>query len=315
VLHPNLWSHYSRYQIEHMWFEPACEAGMLLLPPDVGWQAALIAADLVIGDQGSVTLYATTLDKPILLAASGIDVVPRTPPGKLASVAARLTPELPLREQIEVAIDKHRPGEFAFLTDQMISNRGQAARTLQRLCYEQLSLPLPGSAPPPRAYPAPELSARTPASFVVFSSLTKGGDVTVSRFPAALRNRDAVGPGDMWHLCADHAEPDRRLPGQASVVVRSRSASPRSARDWTEGAFGMYPGALITAAAIPHGCVARTRDGRHYMVKGIEPSLAASVLYTMIRARADIAGAVGGVTVRTGSATTRVRITPDPASF
>jgi hypothetical protein len=65
VLHPNVWSWYGEFQIESLWLDRARDAGLLLLPPDNGWKAALISADLVIGDQGSVTLYAAALDKPV----------------------------------------------------------------------------------------------------------------------------------------------------------------------------------------------------------------------------------------------------------
>ncbi|MFC7740294.1 hypothetical protein ACFQXA_03960 [Nocardiopsis composta] len=63
---------------------------MRLIPPEQGWQAALVAADAVIGDHGSVTYYAAALGRPVLLAAfdegevlpgSHIDLLGRAAPG------------------------------------------------------------------------------------------------------------------------------------------------------------------------------------------------------------------------------------------
>jgi len=310
ILHPNVWSWYGEYQIERLWLDDARDAGLLFLPPEDGWQAALIAADLVVGDQGSVTLYAAALDKPVLLGASGVSVVPRTPPDDLARSVTRLSPGLPLLEQVEMAIARHRPGQYAFLADQLFSNRGESARVLQRLCYEQLGLALPGSAVPPRAYPEPGPRVTAPTSFWTYSAAITAGELVMRRFPAAVHDRDTSGPGEMRHLCADHADPDRRLPGRASVVVRGRVASAGDASAWAESAFRLYPGARITAGATPDGCRARTWDGRRFAIYGADPTLAASVLYTLVRVGAR---AEGDVAVRTGRETVRLRITPDPA--
>jgi hypothetical protein len=68
VLHPHVWHGHSPHQIRS-WLADCVRAGLILIPPLEGWRAALIAADIVVGDHGAVTCYAAALDKPVALAA------------------------------------------------------------------------------------------------------------------------------------------------------------------------------------------------------------------------------------------------------
>ncbi|GAA1994753.1 helix-turn-helix transcriptional regulator [Amycolatopsis minnesotensis] len=65
VLHPNVWVHHGSWQITG-WLRTALDHGLLLIPPLGGEQAALVAADVVIGDHGALTAYAAALDHPVL---------------------------------------------------------------------------------------------------------------------------------------------------------------------------------------------------------------------------------------------------------
>src|SRR5699024_437078 len=57
VLHPGVWLRYSPRQIRG-WYEQARRRGLRILEPTSPWLAACLGADVVIGDQGSVTYYA-----------------------------------------------------------------------------------------------------------------------------------------------------------------------------------------------------------------------------------------------------------------
>lgn len=59
VLHPNIWAGHGPGQVR-LWLDRARRAGLALVDPLAGWRQALIAADLVIGDFGSVSYYAAT---------------------------------------------------------------------------------------------------------------------------------------------------------------------------------------------------------------------------------------------------------------
>jgi hypothetical protein len=293
VLHPNIWSRYGDNQVQRLWLDNAMDAGLLLIPPTTGWQAALAAADLVIGDQGSVTLYAAALDRPVMLGAIGTTVVPGTPPERLSLMAERLDPGLPLREQVEAGIGRHRDGMFGPLAADMFSSVGDSARALRALCYDRLRLAPPSGRPLIRAFPPPSPSARTVGSHVVYSAYSEAGatggpgaggvaeaggvagaggadgtkrSVTVWRFPAAVGGLGMSGRGIYRHVCAAYDDPDRELPGNASAVVRRTLASPAAASAWLARALELYPGSLIAGAAVRGGCLAGLRNGSRFLV-------------------------------------------------
>ncbi|MZD04412.1 hypothetical protein GTW43_04860, partial [Streptomyces sp. SID5785] len=54
VLHPNVWHGHGPGQVR-AWLDRARRAGLALIDPLHGWRQALLAADAVIGDHGSVT--------------------------------------------------------------------------------------------------------------------------------------------------------------------------------------------------------------------------------------------------------------------
>lgn len=64
VLHPNVWSAHGRWQILG-WLREALDLGLLLVQPGSEY-AAVVAADVVIGDRGSLTRYAADLGSPTL---------------------------------------------------------------------------------------------------------------------------------------------------------------------------------------------------------------------------------------------------------
>ncbi|MET8606227.1 hypothetical protein ABZV92_22045 [Streptomyces rubiginosohelvolus] len=72
VLHPNIWHGHGPGQIR-AWLDRARRAGLALINPLEDWRQALVAADLVIGDHGSVTYYAAALGTPVLLGAAPLE--------------------------------------------------------------------------------------------------------------------------------------------------------------------------------------------------------------------------------------------------
>ncbi|MEK8169536.1 hypothetical protein NKH77_06210 [Streptomyces sp. M19] len=89
-----------------------------------GWRPALVAADAVVGDHGSVTLYGAALDKPTVLAAFGSDAVPGTAGAALAETAPRLDPYRSPYEQVEEAVRTHVPGRYAPIADRAFAVPG-----------------------------------------------------------------------------------------------------------------------------------------------------------------------------------------------
>src|SRR3569833_2195627 len=140
VLHPNIWSVPGRYGIRQC-LAKALEAGLILIPPTEGWQAALVAADVVMGDHGSGTQYACGLGKPVILVAMGNEVVLGTPPARLARTAPWLDANRPFEPQIRQAIDEYEVDMYRDLAEGMFAHRGDAALQFARLVYELLDQP------------------------------------------------------------------------------------------------------------------------------------------------------------------------------
>ncbi|SHH09663.1 hypothetical protein [Streptoalloteichus hindustanus] len=266
VLHPNVWHGHSRWQTRS-WLATAQEAGLILVPPTEGWRAALVAADCVIGDHGSVTFYAATLGVPVLLASDGGgQVVPDTPLAALQSLAPRLDLGRGLRAQLAEAADEPQPARYAGLAAAAFAEPGRSAHLLRDLMYHLMDLTPPSR--PPRTDPVPVPSTRLPAvtAFQVFTEVQDAPTpvVRLHRFAAVLDDDTDRGTGlRRQHLAVDLDEPDERLLESASVLFRRDVDE----RDWARGAdaeeiFRRYPGCRVVAGVDDaHRCLLRLRDG------------------------------------------------------
>jgi hypothetical protein len=158
ILHPNCWTAHGKWQIK-AWFAAARRAGLLLIPPERGWQATLAAADVVIGDHGSATLYASALDIPILLA-SGFplrDLSGEAAQRQLARLASRLRTDRPVLPQVVKAMDGHQPGRYIPVAELITSEPGRFAGVARRQMYRMLRLPEPEEPAVQALAPAPRL--------------------------------------------------------------------------------------------------------------------------------------------------------------
>ncbi|MEC3976375.1 hypothetical protein [Amycolatopsis sp. H20-H5] len=155
VLHPNVWAVHGRRQVT-AWLSDALAAGLLLIPPDQGWQATMIASDWVIGDQGSTTAYAAAAGTPVTLATHPGD---QLRPGSIADVvghhAPRLNHDQPLHVQAAMAVER-RAGLVPAVSAAISSRPGQSAKILRRAMYRQLQLSEPESQAVTNVLPSPE---------------------------------------------------------------------------------------------------------------------------------------------------------------
>ncbi|MFB9248329.1 hypothetical protein ACFFWE_08825 [Sphaerisporangium melleum] len=155
LLHPNIWFAHGVWQVR-TWLADGLRHGLGLVPPGADWRGVLAAADLVIGDHGSVTAYATAAGVPVLLAEfADSDVDPASPAGELAAVAPRLSADGPLREQFAVARDRASAGRYEGVAARITSEPGHFDRNMRRLMYRLLELPQPATitVTPPAAVP------------------------------------------------------------------------------------------------------------------------------------------------------------------
>ncbi|MFG2225269.1 hypothetical protein [Streptomyces sp. NPDC048644] len=300
VLHPNIWLGHGPGQVK-AWLDRARRGGLALLDPLEGWRQALLAADLVIGDHGSVTYYAAALGTPVLLGAAPLDGLdPTSPVADFVRTAPRLDPRRPLRRQLEAAITGHRPlpGPAELTT----SVPDKSADLLRALFYELIGiaepdwpalldpLPLPPYEPPQHAAP-----------LHVLTLLTGEREVTIRRFAEPSHEPDealdgaledvvggavegmAEGPiagdvaasGGRTGRCGREAEEahtavhedatDREAVATADVIFRYGAADdPRLGPPevWGTEVLAQWPNCALAAyISEPGVCTVRTRAG------------------------------------------------------
>ncbi|MFI0739939.1 hypothetical protein ACH4PU_17905 [Streptomyces sp. NPDC021100] len=147
VLHPNIWYGHGPGQVR-AWLERARRAGLTPVDPLEDWRQALIAADCVIGDHGSVTYYAAAIGRPVLLGSfPEADLDPESPVAALGRAAPRLRASDDLRHRIAAVIESHDPGAYAALAELTSSAPGRSAALLRRLLYRIMDLPEPAGRP------------------------------------------------------------------------------------------------------------------------------------------------------------------------
>ncbi|MFJ2606839.1 hypothetical protein ACIO13_17945 [Streptomyces sp. NPDC087425] len=310
IVHPNVWSAHGSWQIRTLQ-AAALDAGLLLMPTVHAWRPALVAADVLVGDHGSVTLYGAAAGTPLLLATFGGDAVPGTAVHDLAAVAPRLDPRGDLRRQVEDVVREHPPERYAAVAAQAFAEPGQALARLRTALYRLLKLPEPTSSPPTAlVLPVPDPPDTPVTSWEVTTSVA--GDrtaptVTMRRFPATVAAHGRTPPDSdtlFTHLACADDERDLRLTESASVLVR-RHAAPTSvgALRWIEDTLAQLPGSLVAASAVRGGgCLIGLSDGQvvEAATTGpeLDPGVPAAVVHACLRAGIPLDGT--HVTLRIG---------------
>ncbi|TJZ52158.1 hypothetical protein FCH28_20250 [Streptomyces piniterrae] len=306
AIHPNAWHWHGGWQIRS-WLEPYIRAGLLVPTPESdSWKAAICAADAFIGDHGSLTLYAAAHGLPGLLASFDDDCVAAgSPMARLGELLPRVSPSLPLRQQLAHAA-RRQPGDarIARAAAQVTSRPGEALSRLRELCYAHLGLaePVDPVVPRPVALPVERTAPRrTPLAqplFVAtrFTDAEAGEEgpgrpqVTVRRYPAALQGERGTHLTDP-HVVVEEGEPEERWAGVADIVVIRRS-TPRGPTPAPERLFTRHPGCIVVAVPAPAGsagdCTLHLRDGREFTARWggsawwTEPAVAASALHAWL---------------------------------
>jgi hypothetical protein len=314
VLHPNIWHGHGPGQIRS-WLDRARRGGLALVDPLEGWQQALLAADVVVGDFGSVSYYAAAHGTPVLLGAAPLaGLAADSPVADFVRRAPRLDPYEPLRPQLEALLATHHPlsGPAEFTT----SAPGEAAARLRRVFYDVLALPEP-TAPAlldPLPLPAYDPPVRT-AALRVLTGLLGAGEVSVTRY--ADPRFEPTGAGEA-HTAVHEDTLDPGLLSLADVIFRYGSPDdPRLGPPeyWTAEVLERHPGCALAAYVTGAGsCVVRTRDGALLRLaadpQAADPAAYASALYAWLALGKDPADLAGGLTVWTGQTAHQVSVTP-----
>ncbi|MEY9860718.1 hypothetical protein ABH935_006355, partial [Catenulispora sp. GAS73] len=274
VIHPNVIHAHGPAEVERV-LAHARRGGLLMVPP-MDWRAALLAADAVVGDHGSVTFYGAALGIPTILATYPADAVdPGSPIARFAEAAPRLVSNASLRDQIEKLIATYEPARYAEMTGCVTSVPGRSLELLRALFYQHLALPEPAwpavPEPVPLLYHCPQRAT---------ALWTRVVNERVERYPMAVAH--ATTPRAGGHIVVDSTRPVGRAAQMADVLVRE---APGASAQWARHAFEQLPGLTVAAVVEEDTCRMWLRDGTEHVRRaapGEDPSVLASVLYNEV---------------------------------
>ncbi|WP_367038900.1 hypothetical protein [Streptomyces sp. Je 1-332] len=284
VLHPNIWYGHGPGQIR-AWLDQARRSGLTLIDPAQAWRQALLAADVVLGDFGAATYYASALGTPVLMAATGQDRLdPDTPLAAFVRDAPRLDPHGPLRRQVEKLLADHQPA--ADPAEFVTSVPGSSAALLRRHFYALMDLPEPAT--PALLEPLPLTPHDPPRLTAPLRVLTRvrRTDIAIARSTEQPYEAD----GDV-HLAVHEDTRDPGLLELADVIVREGAADdPRlgGPEAWTAEILGRHAHCAVAAyVSGPHECTLRSRQ--HGLLRlsagpgaDLDPAAYASSLYAWL---------------------------------
>jgi hypothetical protein len=153
LVHPGVWSWHGRRRVR-AWLADSMRRGLTLVPPEEDWRGVLAAADVVIGDAGSVTCYSAAIGRPVLLAnfpAEEID--PASAAATLGQAAPRLCVGRPIVPQFEEAAAAWSPEEHRKVRARVTDAPGQSAGIIRAIAYRLMTLSEPVA--PPEVGPVP----------------------------------------------------------------------------------------------------------------------------------------------------------------
>ena len=316
ALHPNAWHGHGPWQIR-TWLANCVRAGLVLIPPVEGWRAALVAADCVIGDHGSVTCYGAALDTPTILGAFPAgDVAADSPVDLLGRLAPRLDRARGLRQQVDHAIAEHRPGRYSSVSDLVSSWPGESVSRLRAMCYSLMRLVEPLGEPPLPRIPTTGLPGRrlTPSAAYVACEFVDGY-ATVTRHAAEPWQGQPDGPPlESGHLVVSAEHPGQHLLAVADIVLAAESDLMLGPRKWLSDTLQTRR-ALRTAAVLtgPNRCLVGRQSGERIEVAAADtaqcdPALFASVVHAWLATGRRIEELGSGLTVRAGATSDTVGI-------
>ena len=281
ALHPGVWSAHRPWQVRS-WLARAEHNGVAVVAGPDAWQAALVAASVVLADHGSVGLYAAALDKPVLLAGGdAATTVPGSATAELAAVAPTWNGAGDLRESIDLAIGRHAPGAYATVTRLLVepgTGPDDCARRLRGLLYELLGLAEPVS-PAQFAPLMIPTAAQPPTPAHVVGATVTADAVRIQRFADLGHGRphDAL---PYRHLTADLRSAGI---GQLSAAAILTTGADAMDDDLAARELARWPQARLVAATDGHTCTVWSRNGVTIMrAAAVDPLVLASLAYVRL---------------------------------
>ncbi|NNH76078.1 hypothetical protein HLB23_40605 [Nocardia uniformis] len=304
--HPNIRAGHSAWQFAE-YLSGAARAGVYV-PDDIDmWRSAIIAADLVVGDHGSVPFYSTALGNPLLLAtvpAHSVD--PRSPIARLLRTAPRLDLSGDLLAQVRRAIELHDPQRYSPITALTTSEPDRSAAILRTAMYRMMGLAEPGEPAEISTLPMPSNYLTGPDSHLVLAEITAVRTAAVNRFPAERLRSDPDVPRGA-HVVIGVNEPRRRWLEVADIVIGDTGPE---TREWVAATLSRLPGCVLAAAPVDdRRWLLGVGGGRFLAFEGSATAcrLFASVAYHGVVRGAGLDSMTGHWTIECGGGVHRVR--------
>ncbi|WP_143267021.1 hypothetical protein [Amycolatopsis thailandensis] len=157
TLHPALWFGHGPRQVA-AWLAKYRDQGVRVVQPGMGWRGLLTAADVLVGDHGSVTPYAAGLGVPVLRTPGAGE---RAPAGAAMELVAAAAPEFcadrPFAKQCRRATAALDVATSEAVARRISSRPGRAATLLRSAMYQQMGMNEPVTAPTAVAVGSPRL--------------------------------------------------------------------------------------------------------------------------------------------------------------
>ncbi|KAB2591185.1 hypothetical protein [Streptomyces arboris] len=320
VFHPNVWARHSRPGVLER-LGAAVDAGLMIIPPQEGWRAAVVASDWVVGDHGSTTFYSAAADRVTLLAATGLDELdPASPAAAFGQEAPRLDPDGDVYAQLLAAARGHDPAGLRPVVDRQLASVDTSGEVTRARMYAFLAgrgVGVPDAAPQPLPVPDPEPLRRTAATaYDVTGTHDLRGTVDLQRRPlVAGHHTEARG---FYAVTTEENHP--HWPHAAEVLARTVADAEVAALDWAADAAVRYENLNVLVARLDESrCLVRLRGGRQLEARTerswgerrplLDPVLLGSAVNLWMTGARRSKDLTDGLTLRTGRWEVRVAFT------
>ncbi|KAF0846698.1 hypothetical protein FNL39_104119 [Nocardia caishijiensis] len=242
--HPNIVAGHSSWQFGE--YTAAARRAGVTIPKDVdAWRTAIIAADIVVGDHGSVPFYSAALGIPLILATAPVESVdPRSPIAKLLDTAPRIDIRGDLATQIRDVIIDHDPDRYSPITTFTTSEPDASPANLRSLMYRTMKFPEPAEPAELSALPMPSQPLHAPHSYLAVVRSGRNRTASIIRYPAE-RLRSGYETPRGTYIVVGTTEPRRRWMQLADAVVGDPSSQTTA---WIAETLAALPGSMLAAA-------------------------------------------------------------------
>ncbi|MFC8694305.1 hypothetical protein [Streptomyces parvus] len=321
VFHPNVWARHTPAGVLER-LGAAVDAGLMIIPPQEGWRAAVVASDWVVGDHGSTSFYSAAADRVTMLAATGLDELdPLSPAAAFARGAPRLDPDGDVLAQLLDTARRHDPAELRPVVDGQLASVDTSGEVTRARMYEFLArrgVRVPPGPPRPLPVPAPEPVRRAQVTaYDVTGAHDAWGTVEIQRRPlVAGHHTEALG-----FYAVTTEENHAHWPDAAEVLARTVAEAEVAALDWIADAALRHENLNVLVARLDETrCLVQLRGGRQLEARterswgarrpALDPVLLGSAVNLWLTDPERSKDLTDGLTLRTGQWSVGVNFTP-----